>query len=298
MSKIMKFGDFILEEKTIGSENIRAKWYPDIDKSIFYKLVNIDPTSIRKKDFSKPGKYTKWLISEHKKKNLWLSELDDEEYSKKLKYYLFVFSTGWYANRFKGTQRSDINFYHLKSNILTKDFFYMVDQTIDAYEAETEDSKFDVVYSDDKISILVPINFTSSRETAKNTEWCSQSLMGYSQWNRISIMFRIIPKSKSYDKLKLTWKKDNGPWYMACSKYPEIQGNGYPFKKENPENWQNMLDQHDAIYKRARNLNVGASERWKENSENKAKTMSLVSDEAKKYIEDYYNQHKKSTSNG
>jgi hypothetical protein len=67
--EILRFDDFsgLLLEKSIGSEEIRKKWYPDLDKKIFYKLVNLDPTSVRKKEFSKPGKYTKWLISMYKK---------------------------------------------------------------------------------------------------------------------------------------------------------------------------------------------------------------------------------------
>ena len=67
--EILRFKNFseIILEKSIGSEEIRNKWYPDLDKKIFYKLVNLDPTSIRKKDFSKPGKYVKWLINMYKK---------------------------------------------------------------------------------------------------------------------------------------------------------------------------------------------------------------------------------------
>ena len=64
--RFKNFSDIILE-KSIGSEEIRNKWYSEMDKKVFYKLVNLDPTSIRKKDFSKPGKYTKWLISMYKK---------------------------------------------------------------------------------------------------------------------------------------------------------------------------------------------------------------------------------------
>jgi len=52
----------LILEKSIGSEEIRKKWYSDLPKDIFYKLVNIDPTSVRKKELSKPGKYVKWLI--------------------------------------------------------------------------------------------------------------------------------------------------------------------------------------------------------------------------------------------
>ena len=65
---ILRFNNFSeIFEKSIGSEEIRKKWYSDLDKKTFYKLVNIDPTSVRKKEFSKPGKYVKWLITQYKK---------------------------------------------------------------------------------------------------------------------------------------------------------------------------------------------------------------------------------------
>ena len=76
-------------EKSIGSEEIRKKWYSDLPKKTFYSLVNIDPTSVRKKDFSKPGKYSKWLIREYKKGNLNDNLLEDNEFCKKL---LFIYT--------------------------------------------------------------------------------------------------------------------------------------------------------------------------------------------------------------
>ena len=59
MSRILNYSLF---EASIGSENIRKKWYPKIPKKLFYTIINLDPTSVRKKDFSKPGKFSKWLI--------------------------------------------------------------------------------------------------------------------------------------------------------------------------------------------------------------------------------------------
>lgn len=159
-----------------------------------------------------------------------------------------------------------------------------------ADETQTENSKFDVVYSDNKINILVPINFTASRETAKNTDWCSQSYSGYSFWNKISIMFRIIPNDKNLDKLKLTWRKGGDSWYIACSKYPEIQGKGSPFDEPGGvENWKIIKNKNDEYYK---SVNSGEN-RWNENSDKIEKTMSLLSNDAKEYIEKYYYEHGK-----
>lgn len=148
------------EEKSIGSEEIRLKWYSDIDKSIFYKLVNIDPTSVRKKDFSKPGKYVKWLILCYKQMfgNI---KVDEKEFgnffNKELNYFLFIFSTGWYQSR----SRKEV-FYSggvstrlLENDILKfkrlNDFTYKMGYVADSYERLTEKAEYDVVYSDDKV---------------------------------------------------------------------------------------------------------------------------------------------------
>lgn len=285
-------------EKSIGSESIRMKYYSDIDKKAFYKLVNTDPTSVRKKEFSKPGKYSKWLLIQYRRGSFG-TLLNDENYMKKLNYLLFIFSTGWFKSRIKnyysisgqsniGSEKQDIFKYKSLS-----DFINEVKDYIDEYESATEKSKFDTVYSDDKIDILVPLNFTASFETAKNTEWCSQSLSSYSSWNQQAILFRIMPKSSNFDKLKLTWGRiapnnKNPQWYLACSKYPELIGTKSPFDvvEDGIEKWEDTKIILDQTY----DDESGYSSKWKDNSKKISNTMSLVSKEAKKFIEEYHNK--------
>lgn len=286
------------EEKSIGSESIRLKWYSDIDKSIFYKLVNIDPTSVRKKDFSKPGKYVKWLIKcykqifgDNREDGL---ERFDSFFNKELSYFLFIFSTGWYHSRcIKEVYYSDGLSARLLENDILKfkrlnDFTYKMGYVADSYESLTEKAKYDVVYSDNKIDVLIPLNFTASFETAKNTDWCSQSLPGYSNWNKVALLFRIIPKDEDYDKLKLTWRKD-GRWYIACSKYPEINNEtSSPFERvDGKESWVERLNFMDNLYKDS------SPERWLNNSNKIRKTMELLSNRSKEVINKYYDKNKK-----
>jgi hypothetical protein len=160
----------------------------------------------------------------------------------------------------------------------------------DEYRKETEDAKYDVVFSDDKVDILIPINFTASAETAKNTEWCSQSYGGYSMWNKKALLFRIIPKDNKYDKLKLTWNKNDDGWYLACSKYPEIRGEGTPFDLiDGKEYWFERIEYMNGIY----NDEKSGSIKWRENAENITKTMNLLSEKAKETIKEYYNRNDK-----
>jgi len=268
---INKYNDFLYSilEKSIGSEEIRMKWYSDIDKKIFYKIVNIDPTSVRKKDFSKPGKYTKWLLNMYKsmlKSDIYRSFILEDfgsYFDSELNYNLFIFSTDWYKNK---NENTDI----LKFKSIIDFNNYMSDYA-EEYKLKTEDSKYDIIYSDNNIDILIPLNFSASYETAKNTDWCSIKNSGFSLWKQMSLMFRIIPKDSKYDKLKLTWtKKSRSPnmqWYIACSKYPEINGEGNPF-----DNFEEKLEFLDSL----------------EIKNNIKNTMSLITDEAKKLVIKYY----------
>lgn len=285
MISIKRFDQFLLE-KTIGIENIRNKWYSDIDKTIFYKIINIDPTSVRKKEFSKPGKYAKWLLREYKKGNLTLNDLDNSEFRDKINYYLFIFSTGWFKsiqkkkNRFVYYQEID-NIDILKYDL--KQFLNVLHGYVENFKIVTDNAKFDIVYYDNLIDIMIPINFTASYEIAKKTQWCSQSIVGFSYWKDTSILFRIIPKDNPNNKLKLTWRKQkyDGNWFMACSKYPEIIGKDSPFKIINgKENW--------FLKKLELDKNYYLNKNWVENSKIIEKTMNLLSEESKNKIEEYY----------
>lgn len=300
---ILRFNNFSeIFEKIIGSEEIRKKWYSDLDKKTFYKLVNIDPTSVRKKEFSKPGKYVKWLITQYKKVQKYgyrdMNEDFDSIFDEDLNFNLFVFSTGWYKSKVKKetfylggqtnkTLENDI--FKFKSLF---DFNKHMGTITEEYRKQTEDAKYDIVFSDDKIDILIPINFTASAETAKNTEWCSKSYPGFSNWNQMSLMFRIIPKDNTYDKLKLTWvKKERSPekkWYIACSKYPEINGVSTPFDIiDGKESWEERLEYMNGIY----NDDKTSSIKWRENAKNIINTMSLLSKRSKEFIVKYYEKY-------
>lgn len=302
---IKKFDSFtnIILEKSIGSEEIRNKWYSDLDKVEFYKLVNLDPTSIRKKEFSKPGKYVKWLLMIYKKMKGddyydLVSEAGFNRYfNSDLNFRLFIFSTGWYKSKVKkesfyigGEQNKTLENDIFKFKSLWE-FQNHISKIEDEYRAQTEDAKYDVVFSDDKVDILIPINFTASSETAKNTEWCSQSHAGYSYWKKVSLLFRIIPKDKKYDKLKLTWLKNNESWHIACSKYPEIDGEGNPFDLiDGKEYWLEKVEHMNGVYNDDRTSSI----KWKENADNITKTMNLLSSNAKETIKQYYNKNEKS----
>lgn len=302
---IKRFNDFIEDsilEKSIGSESIHEKWYSDIDKKIFYHIVNTDPTSIRKKEFSKPGKYVKWLIKCYKEMsknpNIYgdMNKYYSVHFNNDLKNCLFIFSTGWYKSKSKrstyyvgGSSQISMQNDIFKFKDIT-DFKKTIKYYEDEFKTQTEEGKYDVVYSDDKVDVLIPINFTASYDISKNTDWCTRTYGGFSIFNQKSLLFRVLPKDKKFDIMKISWGKNNTTWYIACSKYPEINGQGTPFDIiDGIERWEKVKKDSDLIYTSDQPTSV----KWRENSIKIEETMNLLSDKAKDTIKEYYNKYGK-----
>lgn len=285
--KIKKYYDFIIE-KSIGSEEIRVKHYDDLEKTKYYQIINIDPTSVRKKGFSKPGKYSKWLLHHYKIGLLSDSLLDDKKYTTALTEYLFVFSTNWYSSKYKSNVFvSGGELSHLMINDINKfslsNFMSKMLSIRDEYLTETEDAKYDVIYSDGVLDVFVPLNFTASKKSAENTQWCSKSFSGYSNWNKMAILFRIVPKDGTMDKIKFTYKY-NGDWFMAGPVYPELSGNGSPFENvDGKPRWKIMKDK----------LHSDSFEADQSKFDKIETTMNLLSDGAIDCILKYYEINKK-----
>lgn len=299
MSRILSYNLF---EASIGSENIRKKWYPKIPKKLFYTIINLDPTSVRKKDFSKPGKFSKWLIM--KMVDRTYNDLTSdgkyflESEKEKLNFYLFIFSTNWYKLKTNGIK----DIFKFKS---LNHFMNEMQKFEQNYLLNT-DAKYDIIYHDDNIDIVVPLNYSASWETAKNTDWCTKNIQAWKHWSSIAILFRILPKSKNYNKLKLTFTlTEPYNWTLASQKYPELYGKGNPFEKtKSAENWQNLLTQklqysevtaktmYD-IWKRQGYSDEDIPKSDFSTYKEIEKTMSIVSDEAKRKIEETINKYKK-----
>lgn len=334
--RILRFNSFIgepLQEKSIGSQAIRDKFYSDIEKKTFYTLVNLDPTSVRKKDFSKPGDYSRWLLTLYKKyyKQCKESFKSDEKLRdlypdqeqrcnevalgqiiyNDLNFHLFIFSSNWFKKeaKAKGYNNDILKF---KS---VNELYKLIKPLVEDFKKQTEDAKFDVVYQDDKVKILIPLNFTAAAETAKNTDWCTTKLPNYQMWNNWALMFRILPIDSKFDKLKITWMRDNKKdryeksWYIACSEYPEMGGTeGTPFDiVDGEESWISVMkDYNENVFNKSilkaeikkykknslersfAESHLRQADKWIENSQKIEETISLLSPEAKRAIVHYY----------
>ena len=68
---------FILEKKVnkLDPEEIYDKYYTDIEKDIFYQIIQADPTSYVRGELY-VGNYSKWLLQMFKDKKLELEDLE------------------------------------------------------------------------------------------------------------------------------------------------------------------------------------------------------------------------------
>lgn len=277
------------------------KWYSKIPKKLFYLIINLDPTSVRKKEFSKPGKFSKWLLMKMVSRNNELTH--DAKYfieteKEKLNFFLFIFSTSWY--KLKTTGIKDI--FKFKS---LNDFMNYMQKFEKDYLLQTN-ARYEVIYHDDKCDVVVPLNYSASWETAKNTDWCTKNIQAWTHWSSIALLVRILPHSNRYSKLKLTFTlSEPYNWTLASQKYPELFGRGLPFEKKNSvENWQSILNlKIKESEETAKKLNdIWMRQGYTSDDIPKTdfstfkeieKTMSIVSDEAKQKIEEAINKYKK-----
>lgn len=250
MKYLCKYNLFFTEN-TIGSDEIWKKYYTDIDKKVYYRILNIDPTSIRKKEFSKPGKYSKWLLLQYRKEkkeeeipqerlqkriDMYSSGIDDlifdDGYCKRLREALYIFSTKLGKSILKKSGK-EIDILKYKSFSLFSNTISNIEQD---WTLQSEKGKIDLIYEDQNIKILIPLNFTACYEYSKHTDWCSKTKTGYEMWSRIGLMYRFVNKHND-KRARLTWNKD-GKYSWAAERYPEISD--YSLEAEYPFNFAEM----------------------------------------------------------
>jgi len=158
MKHIKPYSKFqILEKKT--SEFIYSKYYQDIDKDMYDKITQADPTY--KNDVN--GKYSKWLLNLYKSNNLRLEDLY------KATPYLKAF------NDFKYKLPSNDIFNYKSLAELFKDVSeYVVsdDENLHTDEYKIK-GQYREVFRNDKYRIIIPKTLEASKYFGKGSGWCT-----------------------------------------------------------------------------------------------------------------------------
>lgn len=151
-----------ITESIKSIEYVYDKFYSNLDKDVFDKILNADPTTVLKDN--KIGIYVKWLIKIYQNKQLKLEDLY------KATEYLSVF------HRFKHKM--------VNKNILSytslPELFKAVEPYLEreefVFENDTERKlagQFKEVFRGDKYRIIIPLTLKASKYFGRETEWCT-----------------------------------------------------------------------------------------------------------------------------
>jgi len=181
MKHIKPYSKFqILEKKT--SEFIYSKYYQDIDKDMYDKITQADPTY--KNDVN--GKYSKWLLNLYKSNNLRLEDLY------KATPYLKAF------NDFKYKLPSNDIFNYKSLAELFKDVSeYVVsdDENLHTDEYKIK-GQYREVFRNDKYRIIIPKTLEASKYFGKGSGWCTINTDDFEKYT-------ITNNVSLYESLKL-----------------------------------------------------------------------------------------------
>ena len=158
MKYIKLYEKFILEYLNIS--DIYTKYYSDIDKNTYNKIVKSDPTSFK----DKVGIYVKWLINLYKHKSLKLEDLY------KATEYLSLF------HKFKHKLPiKDINKIKTLPELfkLVEPFSDTEEFIFDSEEERKLSGQFKEVFRNNTDRIIVPLTLKASKYFGKGTQWCT-----------------------------------------------------------------------------------------------------------------------------
>jgi hypothetical protein len=206
-------------------EEIREKFYKDIDKEIFYNILKMDPTTIVKGDeVMKMGNYCKWLLILYKKNEL---QLDDHD---KINEYLIAFNEVRYMksllerlNKKIGdpkistvevekliSKRTKIEKLKIDPDIMKYKshgdlYLALKDYLEDEEEEEEEIEETDiekyiktvqtkVLYKDSNWMYILPLSYDAAAFWGRGTKWCTTGKGAFTNYKQLHII--INRKSK------------------------------------------------------------------------------------------------------
>ena len=168
--------------EAMSLDDIHAKYYSDIDKNLFDKIVAADPTS--NVGTGKKGKYCMWLLNLYRKGNL-NPELELSHANEYLKI----------ANRLNGF---DINSMSSVADLFNKVEPYINGKSTSKSEEERKIKEgADKVYEDNEWVVIVPHTKEAAIYYGKGTKWCTaatESRNWFDRYNKEGFLYININK--------------------------------------------------------------------------------------------------------
>jgi hypothetical protein len=154
-----KYISFILENKKTDINIVYNKYYNNIDRNVFEKIISTDPTSLINNKLY-VGKYSKWLLNLFIKGDLKLEDLY------KATEYLSIFDRLVLKN---SISKKDINNYNSLS-----DLFKTISQFKQEDLMSNKELKDDCLVEEfENFKLYIPKTYKDSCILGKGTEWCT-----------------------------------------------------------------------------------------------------------------------------
>lgn len=218
-------------------DEIYNKWYVNkFKREIFDKVVTLDPlTVVKNKEVVKLGRYCRWLLKvlidfQKDKDGKYLERFVFDEAERIKIHDAFVLFHNWYRINTHKIECRDIFSFKSLAN-----FQYGMERKKEDYDnirkARKNKGHIFIIYEDENIMVLEPLDFIACFRFSRHTEWCSKSENAYNSWKRDNILLRFVDKKNKIIH-RLTWSyANNDSWSWATPIYPEF--NRRDFSKEN-----------------------------------------------------------------
>jgi hypothetical protein len=185
-------------------DSIYEKFYNTIDKSTFYQIISLDPTTKKENSEIKTlGNYSKWLLNAYRS-----NKIKDEDFYK-ITEALQKFDSNKKLNLLK-KDKKDISRYstlgdviqensrivgsgkitHSGSNIIT-DRYHIINKGATIY------------FEDENWLIVIPNNPSSANFYSHNTQWCTKNPCTFYHYKSSGSLYIIINKNNTYEKFQM-----------------------------------------------------------------------------------------------
>lgn len=235
----------------LNAEEIKLKYYPDINQEMFDKIVGSDKLTSNIKN-GKVGKYAKWLLRLYLEKKLKFNDLSRAEQ------YIEVYDKLLKSNKLKN---KDINNYKTLDDI-----YDVIEEYIDNEKPISNNDKIKkvkdnskVIMDDGKYLVIEPLTKEASCLYGKGSRWCTSGddeFNKFGEYNADGSLYIIIDKSK---------RNELGD----VAKYQiHFQDAEYRDDKNNPINFKTNIVIKNVINKLIKKLNITPMELIKMNPTN------------------------------
>ncbi len=222
MRYLKNYIDYIAESvKNI--DYIYNKYYTNLDREIFDKILSADPTTNIIN--SKMGIFSKWLLNLYTNKKLKLEDLY------KATEYLTVFNIHKKSKNITSFSSLVELFKYIEPFLEREEF---------VFENDTERKlagQFKEVYRDEKYRIIIPLTLKASQYFGRDTEWCTVNTNMFEKYTEYQDADVI-----SIDNLYIIYTEDLNErlqFHFAQMQYMDVD--------DNPINYEEFFDNNPGI---------------------------------------------------